>query len=92
LKIPFVQENWTLNYNYWTSGTQKGCSGQWSWCGVEGGEGIEDLIAWEKGQPDNKGGLEDCVHLRLFPNATGARLTDRSCSSRMIFACEVLIN
>jgi len=81
--------NWSYNYNYWTAGTQAGCPGQWSWCGLEGGTGLDDNLLWEKGQPDNKGGKEDCVHLRIYSNSTGVRLTDRNCTSKMIFACEV---
>jgi hypothetical protein len=75
--------------NFWTGGTQKGCQGQWSWCGVGGA--IADDIKWEKGQPDNKGGQEDCVHMRFVLNSTGTIITDRNCTNKYIFACEVTI-
>jgi hypothetical protein len=74
--------------NFWTGGTQKGCQGQWGWCGVGGA--ISDDIKWEKGQPDNKGGQEDCVHMRFVLNATGTIITDRNCTNKFIFACEVI--
>jgi len=82
--------NWKGNHNYWTSGTQKGSKGQWWWCKQDGSATSfsTDLI-WEKGQPDNKGGNEDCTHLRFIMNTTGTILSDRNCTSKYIFACEV---
>jgi len=81
------KSNWTLNFNYWTGGTQQGCRGSWRWCG--GGTGVfDDLVQWEPGQPDNKGGRQDCVHLRL--NNSNFLLTDRNCTDKYILACQVL--
>jgi Lectin C-type domain len=82
-----VLEGWPYNMNFWTGGTQKGCQGQWGWCGAGGG--IGDDIKWEKGQPDNKGGQENCVHMRFVLNATGTIITDRNCTNKYIYACEV---
>jgi hypothetical protein len=79
-----------LNFNYWTAGTNKDCPGQWSWCGTEPLESLSDELKWEKGQPDNKGGKEECLHLRFIKNATGTIITDRNCSFKYIFACEVI--
>ncbi|XP_059482888.1 uncharacterized protein LOC132201040 [Neocloeon triangulifer] len=81
--------NWTLNFNYWTAGTQRGCAGQWSWCDPGNNYlSLGDNLKWEIGQPDNKGGKEDCVHLRILLNSTGTVLTDRNCTSKYIFLCE----
>jgi len=81
-----TKTNWTLNFNYWTGGTQQGCRGSWRWCGGGGGV-FDDLVQWESGQPDNKGGRQDCVHLRL--NNSNFLLTDRNCTDKYILACKV---
>jgi len=80
------KSNWTLNFNYWTGGTQQGCRGAWRWCGGPGT--FDDLVQWEPGQPDNKGGRQDCLHLRL--NNSNFLLTDRNCSDKYILACQVI--
>jgi len=86
----FDAVNWTLNFNYWTGGTQTGLFGQWSWCkqGHSPERLVKDLV-WDTGEPDNKGGKEDCVHLRIGRNGTPVKLTDKNCSSLLIFACQV---
>jgi hypothetical protein len=81
--------NWTLNFNYWTGGTTKNMPSQWSWCGTNPILGLNDNLKWEKGQPDNKGGNEECLHMRFVMNSTGAIITDRNCSLKYIYACEV---
>jgi len=81
--------NWSYNFNYWTGGTTQGCPGQWSWCGTQPVLGLSDDLKWEKGQPDNKGGKEECLHMRFVQNSTGTILTDRNCSAKYIYACEV---
>jgi Lectin C-type domain len=84
---------WNGNFNYWTGGTQKDCRGSWSWCGKDGARMFNDGVAWEKDQPDNKGGREDCIHLKLKKNATGQPqeflLTDRNCTDKYVLACKV---
>jgi hypothetical protein len=83
--------NWSYNFNYWTSGLQKeGCPGNWSWCGSNGKhEQISGDLSWQTGQPDNKTGKENCLHLRIFSNQTGGKFSDRNCSHNYIYACEV---
>jgi hypothetical protein len=85
--------NWTGNFNYWTSGTQKDI-GNWTWCGKDGATVLSADVTWDKGQPDNKGGHEDCIHLKLKKNnVTGHPqefvLTDRNCTDKYIMACKV---
>jgi hypothetical protein len=80
-----------MNFNYWTGGTTKNLPSQWSWCGTDPIMGLSDDMKWETGQPDNKGGNEECLHLRFVINETGAIITDRNCSLKYIYACEVSI-
>jgi hypothetical protein len=84
---------WTGNFNYWTAGTQKNCRGTWSWCGNNGARVVSADVTWDKDQPDNKGGHEDCIHLKLKKNSTGHPqefvLTDRNCTDKYILACKV---
>lgn len=89
---------WKGNLNYWTAGTQtqRDCRGSWSWCAKEGASPLNDDVTWEKGQPDNKGGREDCIHLKLTKNAAGNMtldfvLTDRICTDKYVLACKVRI-
>jgi hypothetical protein len=81
--------NWTGNYNYWSGGTQQSCRNSWSWCGnAAGPRAIMDEIKWEKGQPDNMGGRQDCGHLKNI-NGSGLFMTDRNCTDKYILACKV---
>jgi hypothetical protein len=88
-----IKGTWTGNFNYWTAGTQKDCRGTWSWCGKNGATVVNADVTWDKDQPDNKGGREDCIHLKLKRNATGHPqefvLTDRNCTDKYILACKV---
>jgi Lectin C-type domain len=83
---------WTGNFNYWTSGTKKNL-GNWSWCGKDGVNLLNANVTWDIGQPDNKGGNEDCIHLKLKKSASGDPdkfvLTDRNCTDKYILACRV---
>jgi hypothetical protein len=85
---------WNGNFNYWTAGTQKDCRGTWSWCGNDGASAVNADVTWDKDQPDNKGGREDCIHLKLKKDASGNPdkfvLTDRNCSDKYILACKVV--
>jgi hypothetical protein len=84
---------WNGNFNYWTAGTQKDCIGTWSWCGNDGATVVNADVTWDKDQPDNKGGREDCIHLKLRKDAKGIPgefvLTDRNCTDKYILACKV---
>jgi hypothetical protein len=57
---------------------------------------FNDDVNWDKDQPDNKGGREDCIHLKLKKDAKGLPqefvLTDRNCTDKYILACKVSRN
>jgi hypothetical protein len=84
--------NWSNNFNYWTGGSQQGsCVGNWAWCSGTTSHPLPANLTWGFNQPDNKGGNESCLHMRVLKNATGLALSDRSCSNKFIIACEVEI-
>jgi hypothetical protein len=82
---------WNYNLNFWTGGTQQGGQGQWSWCGKNSpADPLSNDLKWESGQPDNKGGNENCLHMRFILNGTDAVLmSDRNCTEKSIYGCEV---
>ncbi|XP_065345613.1 uncharacterized protein LOC135943123 [Cloeon dipterum] len=87
--LNFNTTNWKANYNYWTSGTWKGSPpNQFSWCKPSGPSVLAGDLVWEKGQPDNAGSNESCVHFRFVLNSTGTIMTDRNCANKYIFACK----
>ncbi|CAB3370428.1 Hypothetical predicted protein [Cloeon dipterum] len=87
--LDFNTTNWKANYNYWTSGTWKGAPpNQFSWCKPSGPSVLAGDLVWEKGQPDNAGSNESCVHFRFVLNSTGTIMTDRNCANKYIFACK----
>ncbi|CAB3387487.1 Hypothetical predicted protein [Cloeon dipterum] len=89
LTVGQTKKTWKANFNYWTSGTWKGApAGQWSWCETTGPTVPDKNLIWERGQPDNKGGNESCIHFRFVLNSTGAVLTDRNCDSKFLYACK----
>ncbi|CAB3370376.1 Hypothetical predicted protein [Cloeon dipterum] len=89
LTIVYNNRTWKANFNYWTSGTQNGSpQGHWSWCEPNGPTVFPPGLTWERGQPDNKNDSESCVHFRFILNSTGTIMTDRSCESKLIFACK----
>ncbi|XP_065346446.1 uncharacterized protein LOC135943712 [Cloeon dipterum] len=87
--LTFNKDNWTANFNYWTSGTQKGAPvGNFSWCDPGGPKPLVSSLIWQRGQPDNQGGNESCVHFRFVLNNTGTILSDRNCTNKYIYACK----
>ncbi|XP_065345699.1 uncharacterized protein LOC135943178 [Cloeon dipterum] len=83
------KNDWKANFNYWTSGTWRGSpAGHFSFCEPFGPAVFPPNLTWQRGQPDNKGGNESCVHFRFVLNSTGTIMTDRSCDYKYIFACK----
>jgi hypothetical protein len=84
--------NWKGNLNYWTGGVQS-CTktGVWEHCVASQTLEITQNLTWGQGQPDSGlHGKENCMHLRIYQNASGAVLTDRNCKDKYILACKVI--
>jgi hypothetical protein len=47
---------------YWTSGSDEGCERKFGWCSVNK---LVRNAQWASAQPDNAGGLENCLALNL---------------------------
>jgi len=70
------------------------CNSSFSWCSgtVSNISQLASDLTWDVGQPDNLGGNESCVHLKIPRNGTeGVKLTDKSCNNKYIAACEVFL-
>jgi hypothetical protein len=83
---------WKLNYNYWTAGKKNSCNSSFSWCSATSDEimQISNNLAWDKSQPDNLGGNESCLHVKILKTG-GLKLTDKNCASKFIVACKVIL-
>jgi len=67
------------------------CNSSFSWCSTPS-EKIEQIagnLAWDKLQPDNLGGNESCLHLKVLKTG-GLKLTDKNCANKFIVACKVI--
>ncbi|XP_017771143.1 PREDICTED: C-type lectin 37Da-like isoform X2 [Nicrophorus vespilloides] len=69
--------------NFWTSGNDLGTEGEYKW--MSNGRRVFSN-RWHKGQPDNYGGLEDCIHFWHVSNVY--LLNDSTCASNMAFICQ----
>lgn len=86
---------WKGALNYWTAGRRSenlNTSGNFNWCSAENStELVSDNVHWQAGQADNLGGNQNCLHLRIMKNASKTVVTDRNCTSKFTFACQVLV-
>jgi hypothetical protein len=83
------QGAWFGTWNYWTSGSRAGCpsGSSFTWC--SGNTAVPSGVEWDQGQPDNAGGAQTCVHLKVNPKTGTVSLTDRNCTNVYPLACEV---
>jgi hypothetical protein len=74
------------NGDYWTSGSDQGCSNKFYWCS-KGSEFIRTQIPWKSGHPDTIAG--DCVYAEVRKGAVnGTLLATCDCSKKMNYVCE----
>jgi hypothetical protein len=83
-----IKTNWTLNYNYWTSGAQQGCWGEWGWCQGTNTLAMPNDVIWLPDQPDNSS--EGCLSLRVFKNGSNIALSDKRCLDKFVMACKAI--
>jgi hypothetical protein len=86
---------WKGPVNFWMGGrrsenTLKNTTGGFNWCSLENStELVNDHVRWQPGQPDNLGGNQNCLHLKILKKYSNAVVSDRNCSSKFTFACQV---
>jgi hypothetical protein len=71
---------------YWTSGTDKKCSGKHFWCS----ENIffkQKDVNWAKDQPNNEDG--ECVFLTGTLNVNTSSYAKENCNKQLQYICEV---
>ncbi|KAM4632831.1 C-type lectin domain family 4 member E-like isoform 2-T2 [Polymixia lowei] len=71
-----------LQENTWIGLSDSQVEGRWMW--VDGTDLVGDG-SWLKGEPNNSGGREDCVHMLR----SAGEWNDRPCSTQLYWACEI---
>jgi hypothetical protein len=72
---------------YWTSGTDRNCSGKHFWCS----ENLffkQNDVNWAKDQPKNSDG--DCVFITGTLNVNTSTYAKEKCTNQLQFICEVM--
>lgn len=86
---------WTGLQYFWTSGLRiENLTRRFQWC-LSANSSTEistDFVTWKSGQPDNLGGRQDCLHLRILTDKSQTLASDHNCTSKFPFACQVLQN
>jgi hypothetical protein len=80
--------NKTAGFNYWTSGTDRNCSGKLHWCSEDVTFKMKDMT-WAKGQPSADSG--DCVFFKATTQSNTSHLSKGKCSELRNFICEVIL-
>lgn len=82
---------WKSLHQFWVGGKRSETDQEkFIWCTPNGSQELKnDTIQWQNGQPDNLGGNQNCLHLRILTNVSQAVLSDRSCSQLYPYACQV---
>jgi len=73
---------------YWTSGTDAGCDGNFRWCSVDRSF-LKDEVQWGNSEPNRKRG--DCVVAKIAPDVKENVLSTENCDVKKKFICEVII-
>ncbi|XP_059468652.1 uncharacterized protein LOC132192629 isoform X2 [Neocloeon triangulifer] len=78
---------WKYGSNYWTAGYSKGAD--FSWCAKNGSVLVDKAkVPWASAQPDNANGGEFCLSLSVVKANASLQVSDQSCSSLYLFACQ----
>jgi hypothetical protein len=73
--------------NYWTSGSDVGCNGNFKWCSVDRAL-LKGDVYWGENQPNLTKG--DCVYTQIkSTKREKSFLFTEECSTKMKFICEV---
>lgn len=90
----FKGQRWKSMQNFWTGGVRReNSSGQFQWCTSNGSSDfVSSYVEWQNGQPDNLGGQQNCLHLKIIKAISATALSDRNCSLKFSFACQVSFN
>ncbi|XP_059481979.1 uncharacterized protein LOC132200498 isoform X2 [Neocloeon triangulifer] len=73
---------------FWTSGTNRGCNGNFGFCTVQ--RPVRRDAIWAPGQPDNKTGNENS--LAVYINSTHVQLLDFNEDKKFRYICEIRDN
>jgi hypothetical protein len=93
--VPFIinltASKWKGPLNYWTAGRRSGnTNGTFMWCSLESSTQLNiNHSSWQQGQPDNLGGQQNCLHLKILKTVSKTEISDRNCTSKFSFACQV---
>jgi len=74
---------------YWTSGSDAGCDGNFRWCSVDRAF-LKKEVTWAKSEPDTKRG--DCVLTNTSKVERNSLLLAENCNVQKKFICEVCIS
>jgi len=71
---------------YWTSGSDTGCDGNFRWCSVDRAF-LKEEVRWAKSEPNLKKG--DCVWTNTNMEEKNSLLYTDNCNAKKKFICEV---
>ncbi|CAL8142228.1 unnamed protein product [Orchesella dallaii] len=70
---------------YWTSGTDLGKEGQFTWMAT--GRSFT-FSFFRPGEPNNRFGSEDCIEMVVTPGVTSYSWNDRNCFAKAYVLCQ----
>ena len=83
-RVRIAKQTGQPNSNFWVGFNDKEVDGQW--IGVDGSVLPSSEIHWDRGQPNNSGGNEDCGDIR---RSMGWKSNDFSCDRLQYALCEL---
>ncbi|KAK4307133.1 hypothetical protein Pmani_021092 [Petrolisthes manimaculis] len=77
---------WVGHEGVWMGGSDITSEGQWFWLS---GTQLPNNFPWDGIQPDNTGGIEDCLEIFYKRDGTTDFYNDQVCTYRSYFVCEL---